>query len=292
VWPRPFESASTADNRNRGVVQSAEPCRIITASGRVIPIDHTFKTTRRVSHAILLTTLLACLAARVEAQADPLPSWNDGSAKSEIVTFVARVTKAEGPDFVAPAERIAVFDNDGTLWPENPMPFELAFVIDQIRSEAPEHPEWKDQQPYKAVLEGDVPGLVSQGKAGIIELVMATHAGMTTDEFDASVSDWVATAKHPRFDRLYTDLAYRPMLEGGQLHHRSGDGKDGVRPQQPGVIESDSRAGRRATSCRPIADAPRKIRGPGGASVACAEAEVPRVGLRQTFNRTESEGSP
>jgi phosphoserine phosphatase len=177
-----------------------------------MPIGCTPKTTRRAVRGLLIA-LLAGFAVRAEAQADPLPSWNDGSAKSAIVAFVAGVTKAGGPEFVPPAERIAVFDNDGTLWPENPMPFELAFVIDEVRSEAPAHPEWKDQQPYKAVLEGDVPGLVSQGKTGIIELFMATHAGMTTDEFDTSVSDWVATAKHPRFDRRYIDLAYEPMLE-------------------------------------------------------------------------------
>jgi phosphoserine phosphatase len=146
-------------------------------------------------------------------ESDPLPSWNDGKAKQSIVKFVKDVTDKSGSNFVPPAERVAVFDNDGTLWPENPLPFELAFVFDRVKAEAAKHPEWKDRQPYKAVLENDLPGLVAQGKKGLVELLLATHAGMTTDAFDKSVRDWIAAAEHPRYKRKYTDLTYQPMQE-------------------------------------------------------------------------------
>jgi len=145
--------------------------------------------------------------------ADPLPSWNDGPAKSAILAFVEKVTTEGGPDFVKPYDRIAVFDNDGTLWPENPVPFELAFAFDRVQAEAAKHPEWKTKQPFKAVFEKDYPTLVALGKPGLVELLLATHSGMTTEQFDSSVNDWIATAKHPRFKRLYSELAYQPMLE-------------------------------------------------------------------------------
>lgn len=147
------------------------------------------------------------------AVAAPLPSWNDGVAKEEITGFVAAVCDPQSPDFVPEAERIAAFDNDGTLWSEQPMYFQLAFAIDRVRALAPEHPEWREQQPYRAVLEGDTAALAAGGHHALLEVVGATHSGMTTDEFAAVVRDWLATARHPRFDRPYTELVFQPMLE-------------------------------------------------------------------------------
>jgi phosphoserine phosphatase len=153
------------------------------------------------------------LLEQAQAQSDSLPSWNDGTVKQAIVEFVTRVTRQGGADFVPPAERIAVFDNDGTLWTEHPMYFQLAFALDRVKAMAPTHPEWKDKQPFKAVLEGDMKTLAESGERGLLELVIVTHAGMTTDEFQKIVTDWLATARHPRFNRPYTDLVYQPMLE-------------------------------------------------------------------------------
>jgi len=147
------------------------------------------------------------------AQSDPLPSWNDGASKSSITNFVARVTAQGGPDFVPPAERIAVFDNDGTLWIEQPMYVQLAFILDRVKLLAPQNPEWKSQQPFKAVLDGDMEALASSGEKGLVELIAVTHAGMTVDEFAKIVTDWLATARHPRFNKPYTELVYQPMLE-------------------------------------------------------------------------------
>jgi phosphoserine phosphatase len=160
----------------------------------------------------IFTATLTLFAGTALAQ-DALPSWNDGASKTAIVEFVARVTRQGGPDFVAPAERIAVFDNDGTLWSEQPGPVQLAFALDRVKALAPQHPEWKDKQPFKAALEGDMKALAEAGDRGFLDLVMATHAGMTTDEFTKIVTDWLATARHPRFNRPYTELAYQPMLE-------------------------------------------------------------------------------
>ncbi len=152
-------------------------------------------------------------ATQALAQTDPLPSWNDGAAKKAIIEFVARVTRQGGPDFVPPAERIATFDNDGTLWVEHPMYVQLAFALDRVKAMAPMHPEWKDAQPFKAVLEGDMKTLAAAGEHGIAELVMATHAGMTTEEFETIVTDWLAAARDARFERPYTELSYLPMIE-------------------------------------------------------------------------------
>ncbi len=160
-----------------------------------------------------LIVVNAALIPEAACQPDPLPSWNDGATKQAIVDFVGRVTKDGSSDFVPPAERIATFDNDGTLWAEQPVYFQLAFALDRIKALAPQHPEWKDTQPYKAVLEGDVKALEASGEKGLLEIVAATHAGMTTEEFSKSVGDWLVTARHPRFDRLYTRLAYQPMIE-------------------------------------------------------------------------------
>jgi hypothetical protein len=147
------------------------------------------------------------------AQTDPLPSWNDGAAKSSITDFVARVTTRGGPDFVPPDQRIATFDNDGTLWIEQPMYVQFAFILDRVKALAPQNPGWKTKQPFKAVLDGDMKALAATGEKGLVELIAATHAGMTVDEFEKIVTEWLATARHPRFKRPYTELVYQPMLE-------------------------------------------------------------------------------
>jgi phosphoglycolate phosphatase-like HAD superfamily hydrolase len=143
----------------------------------------------------------------------PLPSWNEGPTKQSIVNFVQGVTTSGGPQFVKSEERVAVFDNDGTLWTEQPMYFQVAFVIDRLKAMAPQHPEWKDKPLYVAVLQGDMKGVAAGGVRGLLELATVTHAGMTTDEFSQIVADWIASARHPKFNRLYTDLIFQPMLE-------------------------------------------------------------------------------
>lgn len=142
-----------------------------------------------------------------------LPSWNDGPAKQAILDFVAKVTDENSKAFVSAADRIAVFDNDGTLWAEKPAYFQLLFALDRVKTLAPQNPEWKTKQPFQAVLEGDMKSLAAAGDRGIIELVMESTTGMTTDEFAQIVTDWLAEAKHPRFRRPFTDLVYQPMLE-------------------------------------------------------------------------------
>ncbi len=145
--------------------------------------------------------------------ADPLPSWNDGAAKQSIVKFVDGVTREGSPDFVPVAERIAVFDNDGTLWAEQPIYAQVYFIMDRVKALAPQHPEWKTQEPFAAVLKGDPRGITAGGEAGVAELLVATHSGMTTDEFSRLVSEWIATAKHPKTRRPFTAMVYQPMLE-------------------------------------------------------------------------------
>jgi hypothetical protein len=144
---------------------------------------------------------------------DPLPSWNEGQTKSAIVEFVKDVTNPASENFVEVADRIATFDNDGNLWSEQPAYFQLFFAIDRVKQMAAEHPEWKTEQPFKAVLESDMAELAKHGEHELLQLVMATHAGITTEEFEAIVKDWLATAKHPRFNKPYTELVYQPMLE-------------------------------------------------------------------------------
>ncbi|HEX2653405.1 MAG TPA: HAD family hydrolase [Xanthobacteraceae bacterium] len=149
----------------------------------------------------------------VFAQVDPLPSWNESGAKQSIVSFVSAATREGSSEFIPVSQRIATFDNDGTLWIEQPMYVQLAFALDRVKVLAPQHPEWKDKQPFKAAIEGDMKALSESGERGILELVMATHAGMSTEEFERIVQDWLSTARHPRFNQLYTDLVYRPMVE-------------------------------------------------------------------------------
>jgi phosphoglycolate phosphatase-like HAD superfamily hydrolase len=144
---------------------------------------------------------------------DPLSSWSDGSTKSAILNFISRVTKEGTADFVPPAERIAAFDNDGTLWPEQPTYIQFAFAFDRVKTLVPKHPEWRMTQPFQAVLEGNVKALAALGKRGLSEIITATHSGMTTDLFNSIVAEWLATTKDTRFKRLYTELVYQPMLE-------------------------------------------------------------------------------
>jgi phosphoglycolate phosphatase-like HAD superfamily hydrolase len=168
---------------------------------------------RRLAILTFVFVTLFCWSHWVAAQGNPLPSWNDGMAKAAITDFVSRTTTEGGPDYVAPAERIAVFDNDGTLWSEQPMYFQLAFALDRIKSMAPERPEWKDTEPFKSLLAGDLKGVLASGEKGLGEILAATHAGMTTDEFAETVRDWMDTARHPKFDRPYNELVFQPMVE-------------------------------------------------------------------------------
>jgi hypothetical protein len=144
---------------------------------------------------------------------EPLTSWNDGKAKQSIMAFVAQVTEQDSPDFVPPSERIAVFDNDGTLWAERPMYFQVLFALDRVKVLAPQHPEWKDKEPFASLLKGDVKGAMADGMKSVVEIIMATHAGTTTAEFETIVKDWISTAKHPATKRPYTEMVYQPMLE-------------------------------------------------------------------------------
>ena len=169
---------------------------------------------------------------------NPLPSWSDGAAKQAITSFVQATTTQGRSTFVPPAERVAVFDNDGTLWAEQPMYFQLAFALDRVKALAPQHPEWKTKQPFKAVLEGDFKTVLAGGEHALIELVMATHAGNTTEEFARIVEEWIATAKHPKTGRRYTEMVYQPMLEllaylranGFKTYIVSGGGIEFMRP--------------------------------------------------------------
>jgi hypothetical protein len=157
---------------------------------------------------------LVLLSVHLAAAADdPLPSWQDGAAKRAIVDFVQRVTTPGGKDFVPEPERIATFDNDGTLWAEQPIYFQLAFAFDRIKALAPQHPEWQEQEPFKSFLAGNLKGALAGSDKALMQLVMVSHAGMTTEEFAQSVKDWVSTAKHPRFHRPYTECVYQPMLD-------------------------------------------------------------------------------
>ena len=163
---------------------------------------------------LFVKTLLAVLLLANSAfAADPLPSWNDGKAKQSIVNFVTKVTKAGSPDFVPAPQRIATFDNDGTLWAEQPVYFQLLFAIDRVKALAPQHPEWQTQEPFASLLKGDRKGAMAGGEQALLEIVMATHAGMTTEEFENTVKDWLATARHPKTGKLYTEMVYQPMLE-------------------------------------------------------------------------------
>jgi phosphoglycolate phosphatase-like HAD superfamily hydrolase len=153
------------------------------------------------------------VAAAAAGAAEPLPSWSEGVSKRSIVEFVDRVTREGSADYIAPRERIAVFDNDGTLWAEQPMYFQFVFALERIKSLASVHPEWRTTAPFKDVLTGDTAALAASGQQGIVKVLAASHAGISTEDFNTIVGSWLATSKHPRFQRPYTELAYQPMLE-------------------------------------------------------------------------------
>jgi phosphoglycolate phosphatase-like HAD superfamily hydrolase len=187
---------------------------------------------------ILLLLASALLAFGATLRADPLPSWNDTMPKAAITAFVEKVTREGSPDFVPPSERIAVFDNDGCLWSEQPLYFQAIFIFDRIKQLAPQHPEWKEKEPFSSVLKGDTKAALAGGEHALLEMAMATHAGMTTEEFEKSVTDWLATARHPQTGKLYTEMVYQPMLEllqylranGFKTFIVSGGGIDFLRP--------------------------------------------------------------
>jgi len=187
---------------------------------------------------VLALLMVAAGPLTAHAAEKPLPAWNDGVARRAIVQFVESATRAGGPGFVPSAERIATFDNDGTLWSEQPMYFQLAFAIARVQALAPAHPEWKTLEPFKTLLAGDVKGALAQGQPAVLKMVMATHAGMTTQEFAQAVQAWASTAKHPRTGRLYTEMVYQPMIEllaylranGFKTYIVSGGGVEFMRP--------------------------------------------------------------
>ncbi|MCA0893995.1 HAD family hydrolase [Microbulbifer agarilyticus] len=163
----------------------------------------------------LLVVCLACLSTGVWAAAsnDPLPSWSVGKTKQAIVSFVEKTTREGSPDFVPENQRIATFDNDGTLWAEQPVYFQLIYALDQVKKMAPQHPEWKTEEPFASALKGDMNKLVASGKEGLMKIIGATHANMTADEFSENVSQWLKTARHPKTNRPYNEMVYQPMLE-------------------------------------------------------------------------------
>ena len=191
-------------------------------------------------HKLFSSALVGALAltATVSQAADPLPSWNDGPAKKAITAFVEKVTTEGSPDFVPVPERIATFDNDGTLWSEQPMYFQLMFALDRVKALAPQHPEWVDKEPFASLLKGDVKAVLVNGHEGIAEVVAVTHSGMSTEEFEKIVQDWIATAKHPVTKRPLLEMTFQPMFElltylrenGFKTFIASGGGIDFMRP--------------------------------------------------------------
>lgn len=185
-----------------------------------------------------ITVAAACIAFAPAVWAQDLSSWNDGPAKQAIIDFVTAATTEGGPGWIAPADRIATFDNDGTLWSEQPVYFQAEFIMDRVREMAARHPEWKEQQPFKGILEGDLAAVMAGGEKGLLELVAVTHAGMTQEAFEGIVADWLASARHPKFDRPYDTLIFQPMVEvldylrdnGFQTWIVSGGGIDFMRP--------------------------------------------------------------
>src|SRR5262245_45162503 len=200
-----------------------QPVGAIRSAAKVIPShnnqgdDMANRATIEISRRMVLCSLAGLImpagTLAAQAQTDPLASWNEGSVKQTIVDFVARVTRESGPDYVPPAERIATFDNDGTLWAEQPVYFQFQFALDRVKALSARHPEWRNQQPFKAVLEGDAKALAAAGEKGVLEIIAATHAGMTTQAFARTVAQWLASARHPRFNQPYDKLVYQPQLE-------------------------------------------------------------------------------
>jgi phosphoglycolate phosphatase-like HAD superfamily hydrolase len=162
---------------------------------------------------LVLTFLVSAIAVTVSAQADPLPSWNEGAAKRSIVSFVNKVTAWGTPDFVPIPERIATFDNDGTLWSEQPIYFQFQFALDRVKALAPQHPEWKTTEPFNHLLAGDMKAFMAGGEKSLMAVLATAHAGMTTDEFQEIVTDWLKAARHPKTGKPYNRMVYQPMLE-------------------------------------------------------------------------------
>lgn len=195
------------------------------------------KQSSRITFIVFVVCALASTVSAARA-ADPLPSWNDTAPKKAVIAFVAKVTTAGSPDFVPVGERIATFDNDGTLWAEQPLPFQLFFALDRVKALAPQHPEWKDKEPFASLLRGDLRGALAGGEKAATEIMMVTHTGMTTDEFEGIVKEWIATAKHPKNGKLYSEMVYQPMLEllaylranGFKTYIVSGGGVEFMRP--------------------------------------------------------------
>jgi hypothetical protein len=193
--------------------------------------------TKHLVFFFLTIILFSCTEESVQ-KSDPLPSWNEGKTKQSIIDFVNEVTDKSSPNFVNPGDRIATFDNDGTLWSEQPYYFQLQFAIDRVKALAPEHPEWKNNPLFKAVLDNDIKKVLLFGEHGLLEIVMATHAGMTTEEFSRIVKEWINTARHPKTNKLYKEMVYHPMLElldylranGFKTYIVSGGGIDFMRP--------------------------------------------------------------
>ncbi len=177
------------------------------------------KTISIIGLSIIVSFFISCTSNTLNQESgniensDPLPSWNDGETKTAIISYVKDVTNPKSENFIPISERISTFDNDGTLWSEQLMYFQLFFAIDRVKALASEHPEWKNEQPFKAVIENDMDALIKQGKQGLIKIMVAAHAGNTTDEFEEIVKEWISTAKHPTLNKPYTDLVYQPMLE-------------------------------------------------------------------------------
>src|SRR5262245_38866443 len=171
------------------------------------------KQTTRFLRCLILVPGLMLVYAHTAAAADPLPSWNDTAPRKAIIAFVEKVTKPGSPDFVPVPERIATFDNDGTLWAEQPMYFQLLFALDRVKALAPQHPEWKEKAPFDKLLSTPKEQMVRVTEHELMEIIVAVHSGMTTEEFEKTVKDWVATAKHPKTGKLYTEMVYQPMLE-------------------------------------------------------------------------------
>jgi phosphoserine phosphatase len=237
---RPQADKAISFNYNEIASSSGAPSALRTprndsAGGETFWTMTSTSARRGVALALAAGMLLAAAGARA---ADPLPAWNDTAPKKAIVAFVKRVTKAGSADFVPAPERIATFDNDGTLWAERPVYFQLLFAVDRVNALAPQHPEWKEAEPFASLLKGDLNAALAGGEPAIAKIVMATHAGLTTDEFDRIVRDWIATTRHPKTGRPYTEMVYRPMLEllaylranGFKTFIVSGGGIDFMRP--------------------------------------------------------------
>ncbi|RKZ06839.1 haloacid dehalogenase-like hydrolase [bacterium] len=224
---------------------------------------------------LVLLVSISCIApsGAPDAMADPLPSWSDGVTRQRIIEFVTTVTDPENPGFVPVEERIATFDNDGTLWSEQPVYFQLAFAIDRVSAMASEHPEWKQEEPFKSVLQSDLGALTGMDMHDLMTLLMASHAGMTTAEFREIVHEWLSTARHPQLDRPYTELVYQPMLElldylrdnGFETWIVSGGGVEFMRPwveEVYGIPPQQVVGSRLKTEFRMTSDGPRLVRLP------------------------------